>query len=496
MKFSKLLIVFLTLALLLASVGCESNEPQKPDQESTTADPTETTEDLTGNATPESTEASTQAPAPNEPELFEKIGTIDESVNYFIGTACVIYDRQAQQYRIVNIEKNQSSEATYVKAEEMKGFFLVTQQRPSDENDFTAINSTGVLNADLEQTIPCEYALIRMITDGYVVAYKATEITENEDDYLLYMTSNMFSIAPKEGDVLYKGEWCVIELATGRKLEGLSGTANPTFYINGDVIIAKATDKYLRVSVKGDAIPEEVNLLTNGCYIPYSENTVYKSDGTKLFDFEAGASVSAVDLADSDLFLVGVMDKNSYKTYFTIVDNTGAPISIAFENRPAIYCGKFAVQNNVVYSFDGTKIAEGAVSSIYRQGSHYLIKFQNRIVIMDSAYNTIMDLTDDNLSDLYIEYKYFLIGKSAENYTTAYYSIPQKDFVYNGNSLGPWVVQVKLKNGNSIIVNTLTDEVLMPEHKISMPYMDAEGNIYVVMEDDNGSKVVYRIKNT
>ena len=115
---------------------------------------------------------------------------------------------------------------------------------------------------------------------------------------------------------------------------------------------------------------------------------------------------------------------------------------------------------------------------------------------MDSAYNTIMDLTDDNLSDLYIEHKYFLIGKSAENYTTAYYSIPQKDFVYNGNSLGPWVVQVKLKNGNSIIVNTLTDEVLMPECKISLPYMDAEGNIYVVMEDDNGSKVVYRVKNT
>ena len=496
MKFSKLLIVFLTLALLLASVGCENNDPPKPDQESTTADPMETTEDLTGDATSESTEASTQAPSTDDPELLEKIGTIDGSVNYFIGTACTVYDQQVQQYRVLNIEKNKSSEASYAKVDLLQNFFVVTKQKPKDENDFAAINSTGILNADLVETVPCEYALIRSVTAGYAVAYKVTEITENKDDYLLYMTSDIFSLSPKEEDTLYKGEWCVIELATGRKLEGLSGTASPTFFVNGDVIIARAADKYIRVSYSGNAIPEDVNLLTNGCYIPYSENTVYKSDGTKLFDFEAGASVSAVDSADSDFFLVGVMDKNSYKTYFTIVDNTGAPISIAFENRPTIYCGQFAVQNNVVYSFDGTKIAEGEYPSIYRQGSHYMIKFQNRVVIMDSEYHTVLDLTDDNLSDLYIDSRYFLIEKSAENYTTAYYSIPQKDFVYNGNSLGPWIVQVKLKNGNSIIVNTLTDEVLMPEHKISMPYMDSEGNIYVVMEENNGTKVVYRIKNT
>ena len=117
-------------------------------------------------------------------------------------------------------------------------------------------------------------------------------------------------------------------------------------------------------------------------------------------------------------------------------------------------------------------------------------------MILDQAYNTVLDLTTDNLDDLYIDYKYFLIGKPSENYTTTYYSLPQKDFVYNGNPLGPWIVQVKLKNGNSIIVNTLTDEVLMPECKISLPYMDAEGNIYVVVENDDGLKDIYRIKNT
>lgn len=498
MKLSKLWFVLLTLALVLASVGCTSNDlPKKPDQESSDTASEETTEGLTSNLTSESTEEPTPPPDQETPEFLEKVGTIDGSINYFIGTACITYDRQTQQYKVVNIEKNQSSEATYVNAEEMNGFFVVKQQRPSDKNDFTAINSTGVLNADLEQTIPCEYALIRTITDGYVVAYKATEITENKDDYLLYMTSNIFSLTPEEGDVLYKGEWCVIELATGRKLEGLCGTESPTFFVNGDVIIAKVPDdQYIRVSFSGKAIPDDVNLLVNGCYIPYSENTVYTSDGKKLFDFEKGASVSAVGSGTPYLFQVGVMDKTSYKTYYTIVDKAGTPVSIAFENYPSTYCNNFVVRDNVVYLFDGTKIAEGTVSSINRQGSHYLIKFQNRIMILDQAYNTVLDLTTDNLDDLYIDYKYFLIGKPSENYTTTYYSLPQKDFVYNGNPLGPWIVQVKLKNGNSIIVNTLTDEVLMPECKISLPYMDAEGNIYVVVENDDGLKDIYRIKNT
>ena len=259
------------------------------------------------------------------------------------------------------IEKNKTTQTTYTDASELNGSFVVTEKRPTDRNDFAGINSTGVLNSNLEQVIPCEYALIKSLGSKHVVAYKITEITEDKSEALLYMTSNMFSLAPESGDTYYKGEWCVMELATGKKLEGLSGTEVADIYVNGDVIIVRIKNKAdLRVSFDGTMLPENITFFSNGCYIPNNEYAVYSSNGEKLFTFDKNDHVSA-DM-DPNYFLIGITDSSTYKTYYTLVDRTGAPISVSFEKRPTVYCGKFVCSNNVLYLLDGTKIVEGGIS--------------------------------------------------------------------------------------------------------------------------------------
>lgn len=485
MNFMKFWAIALALVLTLVLVGCNTSGSQEKTNPSNS---TVETDEIPN----EETSGKVEEELPEDPnkiisDSLERVGVINGTLYTSNGATCAVYSNQ--NYVLTNIVQNKTTQTTYVKVSVMDDFFVVTQKSLTDKNDFASINSTGVISVDLEQTVPCEYAIINKIAKGYAVAYKLTEITENRDEALSYITSNMFSIKPEEGDTFYKGEWCVIELATGRKLEGLSGTAVPSFYLNGDVITARMTGhKDIRRTFSGKTIPEEANLLENGCYIPNNENTCYTSHGVKLFDFEKGAQVVSVD---DDCFMVGVMNKTTYKMQYTIVDTTGTAISVSFDSRPTVYCGALVVHNNNVYTFDGTKIAEGSVSTIHRQGSFYWIQFKNRVLIVDLEYNAVLDLSGEAL---HMDRNNFLIGKETENYKVTYYSVPQQEFVYQGTSVGTWLVQMKTEKGNHTIVNVLTDEVLISEYYVSSVQQDSAGNIYFVISE-NGQKVLYQLKN-
>ena len=420
---------------------------------------------------------------------LEKVAETTDRLYNAIGSTIVTYPAR-NQYIIKNIVTGKTSEEVFVDVSLMDDYFVVKAKYPETVNDLDAINSTGVINTDVTKTVPCEYALIRKITTGYAVAYKATEITEDQSEALLYLTSNMFSIKPEEGDTHYKGEWCVIELATGRKLEGFGGTAIPSFYVNGDVIVAKEKDQeYVRISTSGHVIPDGANLLSNGCYIPGGENTVYTSNGEKLFDFASGSTISA---DNADYFIVGTTDKSTWKTTYTLVDRTGATISATFEKRPNVYAGTFVtVGDGNVYLFDGTKVAEGDLYFATHKDSYYLVEFYKpeRVILMDSEFNVLLDITDDSL---YIDRGNMLFGKEDSSYKVTYYSYAQNDFVYKGSNVTLWMVRVTTADGISQFINTRTDEILVSGYTVSCTYIDADGNFYFYVNED-GTNVCYKL---
>lgn len=506
MKKRRIHVVSIVLLLALLLVGCKGGdatiEPDVPtpgENGGTEETPTDTPSEPSVEPDEPSTEPDEPSVEPDEPiaepdepsyhvsPSLEKIGATTENVSTSIGTAFVV-SLNRYQYTIMDIAQGKKLEDTYINVNVVGEHFVVTKTPPEDKNDFAGINSTGVVTSALEQTVPCEYALIEHLAGDYAVAYKVTELTEDRNEALLYMASSMFTLEPEEGDPLYRGEWCVIELSTGRTLEGLSGTSRSNISLVGDVILVRTQgEPDIRVNVNGYVIPDGAKLLENGCYIPKDEYAVYSSTGERLFEF--GKNDIVPSSVSEDTFLTGKVDNTTYTPYYWVVDKTGTAISIEVAKSPSVYCNRIINHETGVYLYNGTKISEEKAYLIHEEDGYYFLDYNDRVLILDSDFNAVLDLTGENL---YADRTNMLVGQEDEKYRVTYYSIPQKDFVYKGYSVAPWLVEVAMEDGTKQLVNVLTDEILISGCHFLYTSKDSEGRVYFLVSDGD-QKICYRL---
>ena len=87
-----------------------------------------------------------------------------------------------------------------------------------------------------------------------------------------------------------------------------------------------------------------------------------------------------------------------------------------------------------------------------------------------------------------------LIGMDDENYKTTYYSVPQKDYVYDGYGVAPWIIKIKDGDSNNHkLINVLTDEELLSGCYVFSSYTDKNGNVYFIVSYED-QKICYRLK--
>ena len=182
-----LLACTLMLSVAFTMASCDlledliGTQDSTDDSDNTGNDDNTGNNDNTGNDDNTGNESDEENKDPNKfiSASLEKVEEISGTLYHGLGTTVAINSAK-NQYLIKDIVTGKTTSDVFVKVSVIDNYFVVTEKFPEDVNDFDAINSTGVISANVEKTVPCEYALIRKIADGYALAYKATEITENE----------------------------------------------------------------------------------------------------------------------------------------------------------------------------------------------------------------------------------------------------------------------------------------------------------------------------
>ena len=201
--YKKLIKVMLCISLVISMTACSEN-PRKGSAEIISTEPIE-------NDVPSYT--------------LEKIGELadtnyttsygiltsatDSGITLFSGNGV----RFEKQYYAVNDLGN--------------GFYSV-----SDSD--VEINSVGLISLDGLELIPCEAALIEWMNPSmnhrFLLVYYAENVTENEDECLIYSSDRIVSLAPSDKDIMYTGYAKIYDTQNHNFINGLTITIDNQYY--------------------------------------------------------------------------------------------------------------------------------------------------------------------------------------------------------------------------------------------------------------------------
>ena len=380
---SKKAIVLVSLLAALAIVICVcvmSFAPETPsdDTDETTGAPnkpdTSLTEPTKGDEKPN------KPSGPNGPG-----GQLGDGVSWLKHTEKMVYSssaygvvyREQGKYGILSLDGKKDSGAIYYNFDVLRKYFTVVTRKPSEPSNLNDINATGLVDGEGNVLIPPEYALIKSFaSDRYFQVFKATEITENKDEYLIYLTSSMFSLAPSDGDVLYKGNWYVYDIEAGKTVDGVSASKNYGCGVNGDMIYYYNDDhKYISVNTQGKPYPQNAAVMDNGSYYMKNEGVVYDAFGQKLFS-------CADEKYDSIYYYHGYYLCAIYQVQektLRILDETGRVVSVDFDDYVSVFGKDMLLVGKTAYDFQGNKHVNADISSISQYGDiWYLSNYETK----------------------------------------------------------------------------------------------------------------------
>lgn len=338
------------LMLSILSTGCgqqDAETPQAPAQtqaqtqalvQTTEAKtPLQTQENLqntsaeTENTVPEST---TPAPTGAEPVL---LNTLDFSnrIVYSHGKSGLIYKNADGKFGYINADASTDTGAIYAALDNRNSYLICSSDDSELTEEVSSLNRFGALSLDGRAVVPEEYATLESAGgDGrYVIATKVTEKTANKDEAIVYIKSATFSVAPADGDPMYKGEWVVFDTQTGNQVPGVTGTSYASVYVYGDFIRYTAADgtKHI-VDASGMELRSDAVLYDNGTYVVQEPSvaTVYRADGSVLFTYDPN-DFNVVYKSSSGSGYFAEKTVNGAKAYALLNEN-GTVISADFSS--------------------------------------------------------------------------------------------------------------------------------------------------------------------
>ena len=349
----------------------------------------------------------------------------------------------AGKYGVVSLDGSKDTGAKYAAAKEASGSygsnkgFIAVRELSSDNKN---INTTGLVDRNGNEVIPCKYAGIEMLNDRYAKVITADKETKDKDAALIYFTDKMFSLSPDEGDTMYTGKWEVYDVTTKQLVKNVSGTHPYTVSAKGQFIIFKDDSaNSVTVDATGLATNEGKKIYDDGSYMleKNGKGEVYDTDDQLLFAYDENAY--EVSRYEEPYYVARTTDANYNHTYF-LLDKQGNTVSKEFSDDLSDVTPNFVLSDKRIYKLDGTQLSTDEFSllkvdkrygDVYTasKSGHNIIFDKNGVIILDC--NTNID-KDINAFDFYA-YKSSGSGMQYFNYSTKTYSI-------EGSERGDWFI--------------------------------------------------------
>lgn len=427
----------------------------------------------------------------------EKIGSIEKLSGEIVdptGSGFVYQSENRKYYGVLSVDGKSDTGAKYVKCKKLGNYFKVSTTEENTIDDVDSVNRFGIIDAKGEEIIPLKYATIEMLNDRYIEVCEVTEQTENKDEALVFCSFGMsVPLAPDGDDILFKGNWYIYDVVTGKKLEGVSGTKGYRILAEGNLVQYVTDDgETIVVNEKGEKIPKGAKLLGNGYYAIEEElwGEVYNSNHKKIFDYNCENFRPYG--TEGDYFLSRKYDNNITK--YALMDTTGKVISAEFSDIPRVYGDIIHVEEQV-YSFDGKNIVEGTFEKIYFDAfteSAWILKNEANYTLINKDGTVLYKGTEDEVISFH--QSAFCLFKKIDG-KSMYYSLSDKDFTLEAEgAYAPWIVKVSGNEHCYDLADAISGKTIISGYDAYNSVTVPGEAIYVYAEKADGGYDIYTVK--
>ncbi len=374
------------------------------------------------------------------------------------------YKTEDGKYGIISADGKHDTGAIYTFCESKDAYFIVSKTAEDDMTTIAQLNAYGLVDGMGNVVVPLEYASYTRINARYYRWSKVTEETDNEDEALVSY----------EDEIFFKGVWVIYDLTTGKTVSGATGTQAWEQSANGFALeYVTDAEETKKVGPAGNAIPEDARILDNDCY--YVQNdakvAVYDAYGAKLFEY-TGKNYVSVYSAGEGRFNIS----DSSEKYF-IVDKTGKVLSKVFDESISDCTEDFIISNGRVYDYSGKIIVDGDYNTIKKDtvtnSVWYISGNDGKGIIKKDGTFIFQCKNNDGVS---LNSTNFIPTRESDG---NYYSFAAKDYIYDGYTVAPWLVQISSDDsGKKAIVDVLSGSKLVDGYE-SYDVFEKDGTIYI-----------------
>lgn len=485
---SKRVMTLVSLLAVLMTVFCACAANEKPEVPSDSPNTTTETPDVL-DALPTETITAEESPSSSGAQVSASLNWLMRTEKHpYYSTAYGIVYRDQSLYGILSLDGTKDTGAVYYNAEPLNKYFTVVTRVPSEPSNLEDINATGLIDGEGHVLIPAEYALIKTFgNDRYFQVFKATEVTQDKENYLIYLTSSMFSLSASDEDTLYKGNWYVYDIEAGKTVDGISACNGYSAGVNGDMIFYHNDNgDSVSVNTQGQPFPENASRMEDGSYYIQEERTVYDAFGKKLFSY-------ADEQYEYIYYYHGFYLCQKYKNgerFCRILDKTGTAVSEEFSKSIQICGENMILMDGAACDFQGNKHVDAVVDTIYQYGDiWYLSNYETKdYYLLDSDFQLLY--TGNSASGpKFQSYTMCVVKEDGSN--QLFYSFKQKDFIYRGSGAGCGLVVIESADGLKDLVDTRTDEVLASGYSAYTAVETDDGSVYIYANIEGGGRDVF-----
>lgn len=420
----------------------------------------------------------------------KKIGSIDVDM-ITPGNGGLYYRDEDGKYGIMTADGKHDTGAIYTNCENVGRYFIVTTVSEDSIRSIKDYNCAGVVDAKGKEIVPMQYAHITKLNDRYLYVCEVLGTTDNEDDALLRLTDNTFSLTYQEGDTYLTGNWYVYDVTTGKKVEGVTGTKSFHVGAFGDVIeYWNDSKKSVRVNEKGESVSKEADLFENGYYALVQDNAgaVYDPDGKKIFDY---ALDGFIPFQSDDGYYVARKLDGSAK--YVLMDQTGKTVSAEFSDRPQVY-GDLVFVGDKLCDMNGKALIEGTFDHVYLDRQFkmsWLAENDSECVAIKKDGTVLCRVKKD--SDISVNmYDGFLISKDLGS-KKQFYCLADQDFTLAGQSWTPWMIVSEKVNDVSDLTDVISGKTVISGYTRYL-HATVDSVYYVYARKVDGGVDIYTVE--
>ena len=486
----KFLAIILTAATLLSLCACGGEKEEKPDE----TEPNIIVDNV------DNTDETEKTSKEEVKKKAEKINSITRDSSLSIANNALVYtDSKTGLQGIISYDgKNDTGSIYYDTGYLGGGCYLTARAKEyGTPEDLDSINGTYLLDCRSgNKVIPESYCMFESLSDKYVLAAKVIEQTTDKNECDIRLT-NKISLSISEGDLLYKAEYHIYDVTTGKRVECYTGYEdNASVY--GEAIEYIEDGKRIYMNTKGEMIPEEadgVRRLEGNYTIEEGDNgTLYNAFGEKMFDYNT--KTGYVPFSYESGYFVSSNDSNNK---IALLDEKGKKVSAEIAcsgSATADIKGEFIVIDDdgaldKIYDFKGNLVLEMNGSFYYNESNpeYYIVRNDDcDMVIFDKDGKILFSVEADSSIDAYgcLAYKEI-------NDETYYFSATDKDFTLKGEEIDKtYMVMVENEDGTVDIVDTVTGKTVVEgyeDYDVAIIGID----IYIIGQKDSDGGYAYDI---